>query len=134
MDDRLLNRIVHLTVSNPTFPRILNRDLRPVLQHASISSPNGPASNLFISSISYALDTYRQFITPVYAVFSRCNQGLPIPHEDIQQIIAFILSQNKTLQGYLRDRLDSIREMATVSMNEPDEGMNLAIFNAGESC
>jgi hypothetical protein len=35
-----------------------------------------------------------------------------------------------TLQGYLKDRLDSVREIATVAMDEPNNGMNLAIFNA----
>jgi hypothetical protein len=58
-----------LTQSIPNFPRILNRDLRPVLRHARVSSPNAGASNVFISGIPYALDSYRQFITPVYAVF-----------------------------------------------------------------
>jgi hypothetical protein len=48
----------------------------------------------------------------------------------VDDIIALILSQNGTLQGDLRDRFESIREIATVSMNEGDEGMNMAIFNA----
>jgi hypothetical protein len=103
MDHRLLKRIVHLTISNPDFPRILNRDLRPVLQDASVSSPNGPASNHFTPGVPCALDAYRQFTTPVYAVFSWCNQDLPTPHGDIQEIITFIVFRNKTLQGYLRD-------------------------------
>jgi hypothetical protein len=41
-----------------------------------------------------------------------------------------LLFSHKTLQGYLRDRLDSVREIVTVAMDEPDDGMNLAIFNA----
>jgi hypothetical protein len=49
----------------------LNRDLRPVLQHALVSSPNADAANVFISDIPYALGSYWQFITPVYAVFFR---------------------------------------------------------------
>jgi hypothetical protein len=130
MGKQLLNCIVQLTESNPNFPRILNRDLRPVLHHASVASPNGPASTLFISGIPYALDSYRQFSTPVYAVFSRGDAVSPVRDGNSEHIIAFILSQNETLQGYLRDRLDSIREIARVSMNESDEGMNLAIFNA----
>jgi hypothetical protein len=65
----LLDHIVELTQSIPNFPRILNRDLRPVLQHARVSSSNAGASNVFVSGIPYALDSYRQFITPVYAVF-----------------------------------------------------------------
>jgi hypothetical protein len=47
-----------------------------------------------------------------------------------EQIIAYILSQNRTLQGYLIDRLDSARESAIVTLGEPDNGMNLAILNA----
>jgi hypothetical protein len=67
----LLNHIVELAQSIPNFPRILNRDLRSVLQHGRVSSPNASAANVFISGIPYALYSYRQFITPVYAVFFR---------------------------------------------------------------
>jgi hypothetical protein len=55
---------------------------------------------------------------------------LPIPPGDIQGIVNVILAQNETLQGCLRDRLDSARQIASVPMNEPDERMNLASFNA----
>jgi hypothetical protein len=57
MDEQLLNRIVQLSESRPNFPRILNHDLQPILQYTRISAPNGPASNLFISGVPYALDT-----------------------------------------------------------------------------
>jgi hypothetical protein len=107
----------------------LNHDLRPVLQYTCTSAPNGPASNIFISGVPYVLDTYRQFSTPVYAVFSRNDRRLAMQPGEIEDIIALILSQNKTLAGYLRNRLDSLREMGSVSMNEPDEGMNLEVFN-----
>jgi hypothetical protein len=107
-----------------------NRDLRLVLQHPSLSSPNGPAFNLFVSGIPHALDPCRQFTTPVYAVSNRSNRQLPIPPGNVDEIIAFILFQNGTIQGDLRDRFESIREIATVSMNERDEGINMAIFNA----
>jgi hypothetical protein len=130
MDKRLLNCVVQLSESRPNFPRILNHDLQSVLQYTRISAPNGLASNLFISSVPYALDTYHQFTTPVYAVFSRNDRGLPMPPGEIKEIIASILSQNRTLAGYLRDRSDPLREIGIVSMNEPDEGMNLAVFNA----
>jgi hypothetical protein len=102
MDEHLLDHIVHFTESSRNFPRILNRDLRPVLQYACVWFPNASASKLFISGIPYALDTYHQFTTPVYAVFSRNDRGLLGPFGDIEQIIAFILSQNHTLQHYLR--------------------------------
>jgi hypothetical protein len=129
MDERLLNRVVQLSESRPNFPLILNHDLRPVLQYHRISAPNGPASNLFISGVSYALDTYCQFTMPVYAVFSRNDRGLPMPPGEIEESVAFILSQNRTLACYLRDRLDSLREIGIVSANEPDEEMNLAVFS-----
>jgi hypothetical protein len=134
MDRELFGHIVELAQSSPIFPRILNCDLRPVLQHARVSSPNGGASNVFISGIPYALDSYRQFIIPVYAVFFRTQQRIPIPPGGTKEIIASILSQNRTLQGYFRDRVDSVRQITTVAMDEPDDGMNVAIFNAEGPC
>jgi hypothetical protein len=85
---------------------------------------------VFISGIPSALDSHRQFITPVYVVFLPTQRQISIPPGGTEEIIASILSQNKTLQGYLRDQLDSVREIATVAMDEPDDGMNLATFNA----
>jgi hypothetical protein len=130
IDEELLQRLVRLAESNANFAQILDRDLRPVLQHACVSFSNAGASNLFIFGISYALDTCCEFRTSVYAVFDRRNRGLSTSPGDVQEIIALVLSRNETLQGYLRDRLNSAPEIATVSMNEPDQGMNLAIFNA----
>jgi hypothetical protein len=57
MGRELLDHIVELIQSIPNFPRILNRDLRPVLQHACALSPNAGASRAFISDIPYALDS-----------------------------------------------------------------------------
>jgi hypothetical protein len=71
-----------------------------VLQHACVSSPNAGASSLFISGIPYALDTDRQFRTPVDAVFDRRDSGLSTSPGDIQEIIALVLSRNEILQGY----------------------------------
>jgi hypothetical protein len=76
------------------------------------------------------LDSYWQFITPVYAVFSRTQQQISIPPGGTEEIIASILSQNRILHGYLRDRFDSVREIAIVTIDEPDDGMNLVFFNA----
>jgi hypothetical protein len=126
----LLDHIVEFTQPISTFPRILNRDLRPVLQHARVSSPNAGALNVFISGIPCASDSSRQLITSVYAVFFRTQSRIVILLGGTEEIIASILSQNGTLQGYLRDRLASVREIATVAMDEPDNGMNLAIFKA----
>jgi hypothetical protein len=130
MDEGLLNRIIELTESNQNLWRILNRDLRPVLQYACVSCPNAKASHLFISGIPYALDTYRQFMIPVHVVFSRNGRGLPRRPGDIDEMIDFILSQNRTLPGYLRNRLDPLRQIGIVSTNESDEGINLTVFNA----
>jgi hypothetical protein len=130
MGRELLDHFVELTQSIPNFPGILNHDLQLVLQHVCVSSPNAGASTSFISGIPYVLDCYRQFITPVYAVFFRIEQRIPIPPGGTEEIIVSILSQNTTLQGYLRDQLDSVREIATVAMDEPDDRMNLVIFNA----
>jgi hypothetical protein len=88
---------------------------------------------VFRSGIPYALNSYRQFITPVYAVFFRTQERIPIPPGGTEEIIASILSQNRTLQGYFRDRLDSVQEIALVAMDEGDDGTNLAIFNAEEA-
>jgi hypothetical protein len=127
-DEQLLNLINQLAKSNPNCPRISNRDLRPVLQHAFCC--NATASNFSISGIPHALDTYCQFPTSVHAVFSRSDQGLPMLRGDSKQIIAFIPSPDETLQGHLRDQLNSVRGIAALAMNEPDEGMNPTIFNA----
>jgi hypothetical protein len=61
------------------------------------------ASNIFISGIPDALKTYRQFITPVYAVFGRNDRDLSIPAGDTKEIIAVTLSQERTHQLYLTD-------------------------------
>jgi hypothetical protein len=101
-----------------------------VLQQARVSSPNAGASTLFISGIPYVLHSYWQFITPAYAIFFPTQQRIAMPLGGTEEIITSILSQNRTLQGCLRDRLDSVREIAIVTMDELDDGMNLALFNA----
>jgi hypothetical protein len=54
--------------------------------------------------------------------------GLPISAGDIDEIIVVILCQNGPRQRCLRHRFDSVQEIGTLSMNEPDEGMNLVVF------
>jgi hypothetical protein len=56
--------------------------------------------------------------------------GLPISAGDIDEIIAVILCQNGPRQHRLRDRFDSGQEIGTLSMNEPNKGMNLVVFTA----
>jgi hypothetical protein len=60
-------------------PLILNRDLRPALHHACVSSLSIPVSNLFISTIPYTSNIDRQFTTPIY-VFSVGMAGVCQPH------------------------------------------------------
>jgi hypothetical protein len=69
-------------------------------------------------------------LIPVYVVFNRNGRDLPRPPANIEEMIDFILAQNRTLRGYLRDRLDFPQQIGTVSKNESDEGMNLAVFRA----
>jgi hypothetical protein len=95
MGRELLDHILELTQSIPTFLWILNRDLRPVLQHARVSSPNAGASNVFMSGIPYALDSYRQFTTPGYATFFRTQQRNPIPPGGTEEINAYILPKTE---------------------------------------
>jgi hypothetical protein len=91
MGRELLDHIVKLTQSIPNFPRILNFGLRPVLQHFPVSSPNAGASNVFISGLPCALDSYLQFVTPVYAIFFHTQQRILIPSGGTEEIITSIL-------------------------------------------
>jgi hypothetical protein len=130
MNEELLNHIFPLTESNPNFSPLLNPDLRRVLQHCYVLSLNAVALHFFISGIHCTLNTYHRFSTRICAVFNRSDRSLPTLFSDIKQIIALTLSQNKTMQGHLRARLDCVRDITTVSMNEHEEEMNRAIFNA----
>jgi hypothetical protein len=53
-----LNRIGYLTRPSPNLPRLMNRDLQPVLQHFHVCFPRGSGSNLFKSGIPFALDAF----------------------------------------------------------------------------
>jgi hypothetical protein len=92
MDKRSLNRAVQPTDVNSYFPRILNRDFRPVFQYVCGSFSYHLTSNLIISGIPYAWTTYLQYIPPVYALFSWNDRGLEIPASDPGEIIAMTLS------------------------------------------
>jgi hypothetical protein len=82
---------------------------------------------VFIFGIPYVLDCCRQFISFVYAIFFHTHQRIPISLGSTEEILAYVLSQNTTLQGYLRDRLDLVQESPSVTMDELDNGMNMAI-------
>jgi hypothetical protein len=96
----LLARIVEETEANANFPRTLNCKLRPVLQHASVSAPNGPASTLFIAGILYAVDAFGQFKTTVYAVFCRNEGGNAARPSVVERLIDQVLEANGPLRGY----------------------------------
>jgi hypothetical protein len=56
-----------------------------------------------LSGTPCTLSTYRQFVTPVHAVFGWNDWDLPTPGDDIESITIIALSQNGTDQSYLRD-------------------------------
>jgi hypothetical protein len=103
-----------------------------VIQNAKITSPNGPASTVFISGIPYAVDIFRQFLSPVYAIFDRSERRLAFSGQDarVGKIVTDVLAANPVLRADVRERLRSAGEIAFPGMDKPDQGMNLAIFNA----
>jgi hypothetical protein len=116
------------------FPRLLNRDLRPVLQHAHVSSPNGAASTLFLRGIPHAVYSFRWFLTPVYAIFNALD-GESTGSGDVRtRLIRTIREQNEILKNYISDRIsNAVDSMRVRLVGSPDPGMNLAILNADGS-
>jgi hypothetical protein len=98
MPDDLLVPIAQLSRLNSNFPRQVNWQLRPVMQYASVSSPNAAFSNMFIEGIPYAVDIYRQFRSSVYAVFCKMEQGFPIPVGQLRTTIAAALEKTNHLE------------------------------------
>jgi hypothetical protein len=129
MPESILNKIKVRMLGRLTFPRILNCWLRPVIQNARISSHQGSGSSVFITGIPYALDTFRQFETPVYAICHRADQGLPAISGDCNELIDEILKRNEVLRGYVRENIQRVENIAVASIVDPDEGTTLAIFN-----
>jgi hypothetical protein len=119
MVPHLPDHIMELTQRNSNLPRILNRDLPPVLQHACVSSSNAGSLIFLISGIPYTLDSYGQFAIPMYTVFFQMHQCILFPPGGTEQIITLIRAQNITIHVYLSDYLHSIEEMANMSMDEP---------------
>jgi hypothetical protein len=89
--------------ASPNFPRILNKDFRPVIKNANIGAPGASSPTVFITGIPSARDNYRQFLTPVYPVFSalECQEIRTTGLTDI--LIQEILSQNEILKRYIRE-------------------------------
>jgi hypothetical protein len=132
MDERILEAVEGASQCDANFARKMDRDLRPVIQNAKITSPNAPASTVFISGIPYAVDIFRQFLTPVYAIFDRFERRLAFSGQDarVGKIVTDVVAANRVLGAYVRERLRSAGEIAFPGKDEPDHGMNLAIFNA----
>jgi hypothetical protein len=66
----------------------------------------------------------------IYATYNKISQGRQISLNEMEWMIAEFLERNEKLRNYARNRVDNIKKIASVSMNEADEGVNLAIFNA----
>jgi hypothetical protein len=133
MPMELVRKIVRATVDNPNFPRRLNSSLRPVLQHASVSAPQGAGSTVFITGIPYAVDALGQFQTTVYAIFCRNEGGELVQGLEVERLVDEMLSLNPTLRQYVRDRVDAVRRAAQVTIPELDNGFNFAILAEGSA-
>jgi hypothetical protein len=86
---------------------------------------------LFITGIPYAVDSFGQFQTTVYAVFCRNEDVNVVGPSVVERLICQILELNEPLRDYLRMRVDAIRSSAAVSLPGLDEGFNLAILTGG---
>jgi hypothetical protein len=83
--------------------------------------------NPFISGIPYRSGASRQFTPPVYAIFTRNGRDLPRPPSDIEEIIELL---SKRPKPRLSQRLIHLHtKIAVVSVNKPDEGTNMVVFN-----
>jgi hypothetical protein len=115
----------------PIFPRSLNRDLLPVIRHAKIALQNTTASSVFLPGTPYAIDSYWQFITLVYAIFNTLDRQSPVTDTRNRNVIKVILGQNPLLQEYMRDRIsDAIEKLQCKFIGSTDTEMNIAIMNA----
>jgi hypothetical protein len=131
MPGYVIVRIQEQTSGDANLPGKLNSALRPVLQTASVASPDGPASTLFIAGIAYAVDCFGQFETTVYAVFRKNDDPARFRPGLIAEMIDQLLPLNPTLRTYLRDRVEAVRRTALVTIPEKDDSFNLAIVTNG---
>jgi hypothetical protein len=117
-------------MNDPNFPRRINKNPRPAIQNARIASPNSAASTIFIPGIPYAFDSFRQFLTPVYAVFNamdRQSSGIIGSHE---RLIHEILLESATVRRSVRGRLTkAVEKTDCFAHDSMDTGVNLAILN-----
>jgi hypothetical protein len=70
---------------------------------------------------------------PIRGLFSRGDRALQYLME-LSGGFSFSLYDHKTPPCHLRDRLIFIRKVAAMSMIEPDDGINMAIFDAKGAC
>jgi hypothetical protein len=96
-----------------------------------MSSPNGAASTVFPRGILYVLDSFRQFLVPVYAIFNAL-EGESTGSEDVSgRLIRAIMTQNEVRKNYVSGRIsNAVAGVRVRLIGSPDPGMNLAILNA----
>jgi hypothetical protein len=92
--------------------------------------PTG-ASTVFLRGIPYAVDSFRQFLTRVYAIFNALEGECNGTGHVSTRLIGAILEENEVLKNYVRDRIsNAVDSMRLLLVGSPDPGMNLAILNA----
>jgi hypothetical protein len=111
-----IRRVIEELTANgrPNFPRTLNAHLRPVIQNAQMSSPNAAASTVFLRGMPYAIDSFRQFLTPVYAIFNRLDWEATENEDVNDRLICTILEGNEFLRNHVRNRIaDAAARLST---------------------
>jgi hypothetical protein len=64
---------VLISQSSLHFPRVLMKELDPIIQNVNISLSRAAAKTILITFIPYPIDAYRQFLTPGYGIFNALN-------------------------------------------------------------
>jgi hypothetical protein len=124
-----IERRTNGTSSN--FPRIFNKDLRPVIENANIRSLRAGSSTIFTTGIPYARDSYRQFLTYIDPVFNALDRNPATVRGPTDIFTRRIVSQNETLKEYIHDHVRKVvTEMQISVPGSTDQGMNLAILNS----
>jgi hypothetical protein len=116
-------------INDPNFPQLLNKYLRLVIEDSKIAFPNALASKVFITGVPYAVDSSRQFLTLVSAIFNALEHQSNGQMANNEHLIETILLQNPMLIIYLRKRLNkALERMQCFATGSTDTGMNLAIL------
>jgi hypothetical protein len=78
----------------------------------------------------YAIDTLRQFRTPVYGIYNARERREAEPTQVNEGLTQALLGENKKLQTHIRSRVETLVQVIDVAgRNSTDEGMKLAILN-----